>query len=210
MKGLVFLILLGTHAAQALNKTPELLLRIEKKYSQSDTLMATFTQVNESKALKSKKTSHGVISIKRPNKIRWETQSPEPSIFISDGKTFWFYTPPFDESENGQLVVKKASENQSKLAATLLGGSFSVAKEMKIQQKMKNRFELIPKPGTAGDIVSAEVVIDPTKLLIEKLVLTHAEGNRSEITLEKILLGGTVDDSMFKFVPPPKTDRVKE
>ena len=191
-------------------KLPTLLEKIETKYKAAVTLMAAFTQVNESAIMKERKSSSGVISVKKPGKMRWETQSPDPSIFISDSRTMWFYTPPFDKGESGQLVIRKSSNYQSKLAGALLAGDFTVASDLKIKQKNKNTFLLTPKPGSAGDVLDAELSINSEKLLIEKVVLKHKGGNLTEITLSKILLGQQVDEEMFHFTPPPKTDIVKE
>ena len=187
-------------------KLPELLQKVQAKYGKAPTLMASFSQVNESAVLRERKTSSGVISIKKPGKMRWETQEPDPNIFITDGKTMWFYTPPFDKGENGQLVVRKAAEYQSRLAGALLAGEFGTGKDLKVVEKSKNHFILTPKAGSAGDVLDSELFVDPDKLLIEKVILKHKGGNLSEISLTKIVLGQAMEDEMFHFSPPPKTD----
>ena len=83
---------------------PSLLQAVEEKYAQSPTVQAEFTQINEVAALKTKKTSSGILIVKRPNKLRWETLKPDVSVLMSDGSTFWFYTPPFEEGDRGQLI----------------------------------------------------------------------------------------------------------
>src|SRR5690606_34882256 len=113
-----------------------------------------------------KKTSEGILQAKRPDKVRWETVSPDPNLLVSDGSRFWFYTPPLEEGERGQVMIRKSNEIQSQLATALLSGSFSVAKNMKIQAKGPSRFELIPKPGSAGTVTRAEIQVDPQEKLI--------------------------------------------
>lgn len=189
---------------------PALLTQVEAKYKKSPTLMAAFSQINESALLGDRKTSSGVISIKRPGKMRWETQSPDPTLFITDGSTMWFYTPPFDKDENGQLVVRKAVEHQSRLAGALLAADFSVGKDLKISEKGPNHFQVTPKPGSAGDVLDCEIFVDAKNLLIQKVILKHRGGNLTEITLTKISLGKDIEDELFHFVPPPKTSIVKE
>lgn len=189
---------------------PALLQKIRDKYKQAPSLMAVFKQINESAALKTRKESEGVVSILRPGKVRWETQSPDPSIFISDGKTMWFYSPPFDAESNGQLVIRKASDTQSKLATALLSGEFQTGPDLKVAAKGSNRFQLIPRKGTSGDVMTAEIEIDAQKLLISKVILKHKDGNHSEITLSKVIFGKGVTPDMFQFKAPPKTEIVKE
>ena len=188
---------------------PPILKELEDKYTQASTLLAEFTQVNETVALKTKKTSTGVIMLKRPDKMRWETLKPDPNLLVSDGKSFWFYTPPFDESEHGQVIVRKSSEIQSRLANALLAGSFSVARDMSIIQKDPNHFLIKPKPGTAGTVEQAEIELDLGKKLIRRVTLEHKGGNRAEITLANIKLGEKLDDQAFSFTLPPNTDKVE-
>jgi outer membrane lipoprotein carrier protein len=203
----MFLFLAGP--AFAAQKLPALLQEIEQKYSKAGTLEADFTQVNEVAALNQKKTSSGVIDVKRPGKLRWETLKPDKNLLVSDGKTFWFYTPPFEEGERGQVMERKSSQIQSKLASALLAGSFSANRDMKIQNQGPSTFVLLPKKGTAGTVMKAEVSIDLKKKLIQKVTLEHEGGNRSEITLSHIKLGEPLDERLFHFITPPNTDRVE-
>lgn len=189
---------------------PQILQDVESKYTQAATLQAEFNQVNEIAALKTKKQSSGVIMVKRPDKLRWETLKPDMNLLVSDGRRFWFYTPPFDEGEHGQVIEKRTNEINSKLANALLSGRFSVANEMKIKQESPSKFLLTPKPGTAGTVSRAEIEIDPDQKLIKKVTLEHKGGNRSEITLSKIELGKPIGDEAFVFTPPPNTDKVEQ
>jgi outer membrane lipoprotein carrier protein len=189
---------------------PSILQEVEDRYAKAETLLADFEQVNESAALKQKKVSSGNIAVKRPNKVRWQTLKPDPNLLVSDGKKFWYYTPPFDKDERGQLIERDSSQAQSKLAQALLSGSFSVAKDMKIRQDSATQFTLIPKKGTAGSVKQAHIQIEPRQLIIKKVILEHKGGNRSEITLSNIQLGKKLGDDVFIFETPPNTDRVTE
>ena len=190
------------------SRLPLLLQQIEDKYAQSPTLTAEFTQINLIAALNQTKTSTGTLIFKRPGKVRWETTKPDPNLLVSDGKTYWYYTPPFDADEHGQLIEKKSTEVQSRLANTLLSGSFSMAKDMVIKQESPSRFLLIPKKRASGTITQTELEVNVANKLIEKVTLTHKGGNRTEITLNNIELGKDFPDSTFTFTPPPNTDRV--
>lgn len=205
-------LLSGLSGRVAFAALPQILKEVEAKYTKAATLQAEFTQVNESAALKSKKTATGVLMVKRPNKLRWETVKPDVNLLVSDGRKFWFYTPPFDESEGerGQVIVSKSNKFNSKLLDALLSGRFSVARDMRIKQNTPSRFTLTPKKGTAGTVKRASIEINPEKKLIEKVVLEHKGGNKSEITLSKIELGKAMKDEIFVFTPPPNTDKVEQ
>ena len=198
------------HRGRPSKKLPKILQEVEMKYVDAGTLIAQFSQINEIAAMNQKKKSSGLIMIKHPNQVRWETIKPDPNLLVSDGKTFWFYTPPFDESERGQVMKRKTSEIQSRLANALLSGSLSIAKDMKIKRMDLSHYRITPKPGTAGTVTQAEIEVDPDKKLIEKVVLTNKGGNRSEISLSEIQLGKSIDEGMFKFSTPPNTDEVTQ
>ena len=192
-----------------LSALPKTLLEIEKKYAASLTISAHFSQADDNKTLGRRKVSGGKIFVKRPGKIRWETETPDSNLLVSNGKTFWFYTPPFDEGESGQLIERKSSEVQSQLATALLSGDFSKVAGIKVQQTSASTFQIKPKPGTAGTVIQAEITLDLGQNLIQKVSLQHRGGNRSEIALSQIQLGKPLADELFVFKAPPNTDRVK-
>ena len=189
---------------------PSVLQEVEEKYSKATTLTADFTQVVQDTVLQEQKVSSGKIFVKRPSKIRWDTQKPNPNLLVSDGAHFWLYTPPFDSSERGQVIVRKSSAVQSQLANALLSGSLSIAQDMKITEKGPFEFILTPKLGSAGTVIQATVKLDPKTLLIMGVGLDHKGGNHSEISLSQIRLGQSLEDSLFKFQAPPNTDQVVE
>jgi outer membrane lipoprotein carrier protein len=190
-------------------RLPKLLEEVEAKYTAAKTLKADFVQKNESIILQKTKTSNGKLFAKRPGKVRWETTDPEKNLLVSDGKQFWFYTPPMFEDERGQVILSKSSTTVPPLANALLSGSFSMARQMKIDQKSPSKFALIPtKKGSAGTVVRAEIEVHPEKKLIEKVILEHAGGNKSEVLLSGIQLGDALEDTLFSFKIPPNTDQV--
>ena len=189
---------------------PPLLREVERNYAKAGTISAQFRQVNESAELHTKKTSSGQITIKRPDKLRWQTLAPDPNLFVSDGKHAWFYTPPFDPSEHGQYSEYPASKIRSKLANSLLAGEFSAARDLKITALSDREFELKPKRGTAGSVVDARIEIDPKEKVITRIQLSHDDGNHSDIQLSDVRLGAKVGQSTFVFSPPPGTERIRD
>ncbi len=189
---------------------PEELIAIEKKYLEAKTLEADFAQKDDVKLTGSKKESSGVLMIRHPNQFRWETLKPDKNLLVSDGRMFWFYSPPFEAGERGQLIEKKTSEVQSELANALLSGAFSKIRGLEVKKLTPIRFKLIPSAGIAGTVQSAEIEIDAAKNTINKLFLEHAGGNKTEITLSNIKLAGKINDAYFRFNTPPGTDVIRE
>lgn len=189
---------------------PSELVEIEKKYVQAKTLEADFTQKDEVKMTGTTKQSSGVLMIRHPNQFRWETLKPDKNLLVSDGRKFWFYTPPFEAGERGQVIEKKTAEVQSELANALLAGAFSKIRGVEIEKVSPTRFRLFPDEGVAGTLKMAEIEIDPSKKVIHRLRLEHRGGNKTEIQLANVKLSEKLSDSFFKFVTPPGTDVIRE
>jgi outer membrane lipoprotein carrier protein len=187
---------------------PPLLKEVEAHYGKSPTLAAAFNQVSHTATGNTKKSA-GIVEFKRPNKFRWQVTQPDPSISVSNGVKAWHYTPPFDEEDHGQVIIKRASEVQTKLANALLSGSFSTIRDMKITPAGANSFTLVPKRGSAGTVRKARIEVNPETKFIWKVTLDHAGGNRAEITLSNIQLGKPLADDLFNFKVPPNTDQAE-
>jgi outer membrane lipoprotein carrier protein len=200
-----------TPAVAAPGKTavPPLLTEVEKAYAQAGTLFAEFTQTKESAALGTKQTSSGRIALKKPNKVRWETLSPDPNILVSDGVNAWYYTAPFDSSEHGQVTETKAAKIRTQLADALMSGEFSKS-NLKITSLDSTHFSLIPKKGTAANVKEAKIAVDPSQKTITLVEIIYDDGNHTEIKLSNIKLGEKLGDDVFVFKAPPNTDHVTQ
>jgi len=191
-------------------KLPARLQEIEKKYTGAATFTATFVQVKEVAALKTTERSEGRIYLKRPDKVRWETYDPDANVLVTDGQVFWFYTPPFEEGERGQVIIRRATQVQTRFASSLLSGSFSKVEGVEIESRGASHFTIVPAAGTAGDVLKAEITVNPSMMIVTKVVLSHLGGNRAEISLSNVELGRKLGDEMFYFQAPPNTDVLRE
>lgn len=189
---------------------PNALLRIEKKYGKAGTLEGNFSQTANVALTGVKKESSGVLMIQLPGKFRWETLKPDKNLTLTDGKTYWHYTPPFAAGERGQVFEGKSAATQSELASALLSGEFSKLKNVTFEKKPGNVYRLVPKKGSSGTLVSADLEIDPKKDEIRRVSLNQEGGNQVEVRLQELKLGGKIDPAFFRFVTPPGTDVIKE
>jgi outer membrane lipoprotein carrier protein len=193
-------------------EVPDALQKVEARYKEAGSLQASFEQEEVSKALGDTKKSQGKIAWKAPNRLKWETETPDPNLLVSDGKTMWFYTPPFDESEKGQVIIRKAAQMKNRLIDALLAGRFSsaVKQGLRIEALPENTFKLLPRKGTVGGLKVAQVKIEPEKHQIVQVSLEYRDGNRSSIDLKDIELGKGIPMDQFEFKIPPRTDIVKQ
>ena len=206
--GSIIFILVGSSASAGL---PPLLEQVQKEYQKSAGIEAEFDQLTLIRSTKSTKKAQGKIWIKHPNKLRWETISPDQNILVSDGRYFWFYTPPFEKGDRGQVIIKKSAQIQTQFLNALLSGSFDFSKtKTVIEVKSSNVFLLKPQSNTAGDVKTAEVTVNEVTKKIEKVTLIHFSGNETTIQLKQIKLLPKLADTLFQFVPDHNTEQIKE
>lgn len=182
--------------------------QLKETYGENKTLVTDFTQTRIDGVLGTKRVSTGSIEIRRPDKFRWETKTPDVSTLVTDGKTVWSYTPPFRAGEKGQLMTRKAADVQSRTAIDLLSGSTDIRASFKSKRKGIDKWELTPLKN-AGDIKKIELSLDSKSRLIYKVRLFHATGHETELVLNNTRLGASIDDSRFSFKAPPNTELIQ-
>ena len=185
---------------------PKELSELETAYSKHKTIEAKFTQTTETKLTGTEKKTSGVLTLQAPGRFRWETLVPDKNLLVSNGKKFWFYTPPFSQGDKGQVIVRKTAEIQSELATTLLSGSFSKLKKVSIEKKSKFDFILKPEKGTAGSVTQIQLHLSFSGDKIERVILQHDNGNTADVSLSEIQFETPVPEGFFDFVTPPMTD----
>src|SRR5215475_8074289 len=82
---------------------------LQKKYSQIKDLKMDFVQ-NYQSPRHSPRTETGILYLRRPGMMRWEYQSPSQKLFVSDGKTIYFYLP--DENQVQKVPVKESRDQR--------------------------------------------------------------------------------------------------
>ena len=103
----------AAHVAQAL----------ENHYRDVRTLQADFLE-RYSEGGKQERVESGRVFFGRPGRMRWEYESPETKLFVSDGRLLWFYVPA-DHSATRQLV-KQSDDWRTPLA--LLTGQVKLSR----------------------------------------------------------------------------------
>src|SRR5258708_4330608 len=100
-----------------------LVRRFESAYRSSKTLQANFleTYFDSGKVLRSEA---GVAYFAKPGKMRWEYESPEPNLYLVDGKWSWFYVPA--DHTVTRTRAKQSSDSRTPLA--LLAGEMKVSR----------------------------------------------------------------------------------
>jgi len=183
---------------------------VETSFARMKDFSSDFIQIFED-ALNRKQQESGHLYLMRPRMMRWEYKNPEDKLFISDGKTVYFYVPA-DRQVNKE-AVKQSFDDRIPLMF-LLG-----------QENLRNeftRFELLnTKPFFEGtkvvrmfpkkktDLQEIVMEVDPSNYEIRRLRFAHADGSRSEFIFSSIRINTGLRASMFDFKVPPGVDVVQ-
>src|SRR5438105_2514921 len=189
---------------------PGLVEGVERLFAEMKDFSADFIQIFED-ALNRKQQESGHLYLMRPRMMRWEYKNPEDKLFISDGKTVYFYVPA-DRQVNKEAVKQSFDD---RIPLMFLLGQTNLSNEF-------TRFELLnTKPFFQGtkvvrmyprrktDLQEIIMEVDPSNYEIRRLRFAHSDGSRSEFIFSSIRINTGLRASMFDFKVPPGVDVVQ-
>jgi outer membrane lipoprotein carrier protein len=196
---LLSLLLNGAAPAGGDDLARSLLLRVEERQAQARDLVARFSQSYRSGMLGREILERGVVSMKRPGRMRWEYKDPEEKLFVSDGKTFYFYVPA-----DRQVIVSEQDPSRS-LAGRLLSGRGGLEDEFtaRMAEPLEEgvlRLELRPRQPQP-EVERAFVDVLPSGR-IRSIQLEDVQGNRTRFRFDNVRENTGLDDRLFRFEVP--------
>ena len=173
--------------------------RIEELHARAGDLTARFVQVYRSGLLGREITERGVVSIKRPGRMRWEYKDPEAKTFVSDGHRFYFYVPA-----DRQVIVREQDEERSIPSLLLSGkgdilGQFAAELETPPSEGLL-RLRLTPR-RPEPEIERVVVDVEPSGR-VRQIQVEDAQGGRSRFRFDDIRENVGLPDKLFRFEPP--------
>lgn len=198
---LVGLVLAGPTRAAA-GEAEALVRRIEARHGTPGDMTARFTQTYRSGVLGRELVERGKLSVKRPGRMLWEYEEPEKKVFVSDGKTFYFYVPA-----DRQVVVRDQAGDR-RAPALLLSGEGNILDQFEVSLEAappgRQLLRLLPRePDPEIEVVLVEV---DGRLRFRRIEVVDAQGNLSRFTFEKIEEDVGLSDRIFHFEIPPGVD----
>lgn len=115
---------------------------LEARYHDAKTLQAIFLERYRD-SNQGLQAESGKVYFSRPGRMRWEYEAPEQKLFISDGKTVWFYVP--SDHTVTRAPMKQSTDWRTPLA--LLTG------KAKLSQLCENLDLSAEVPGVQGNVI---------------------------------------------------------
>jgi outer membrane lipoprotein carrier protein len=192
--------------AEAATPVEDVADRVQATCARTQDLSARFQQTATNRTLGQVQEASGLFLAKRPGKMRWEYQTPESRLFVTDGKTLWAYS----QSDRQVVIQDVADALTSRLPLSFLAGNCALGTDFDIAlvehagtraSPLTRLLDLRPKRPEAG-IARMLLEINTKGYRVEKTTLFDAYGNTTAITLTNIKLNPGLDDQQFRFVPP--------
>ncbi|MGP0566379.1 MULTISPECIES: outer membrane lipoprotein chaperone LolA [unclassified Nitrospina] len=185
----------------------DIIAAIQKKYDATQSFKARFVQKSYLKVMDQTQEARGEVFIKKPGKMKWTYNAPDPQVLISNNKLLWLYLP--EESQVTRMKVD--SIYSSNTPALFLSGegklteSFNVGK---IQHEDGNLVvELIPKTEEQG-LDRLVLLADRNNFQIIGSSVYDKLGNRTQMMFEDIENNPGISDSQFQFQVPPGVELI--
>jgi outer membrane lipoprotein carrier protein len=186
-------------APAAVTPAEDLARRVEARHRTLVDMTADFVQTYRSGMLGRGIVEKGSLSLKPPGRMRWEYQKPEKKIFVSDGKTFYFYVPA-----DRQVIVRAQADSRG-IPALLMSGrgeilsTFAVTEEDAPSEGIR-RLRLVPREA---DPEIDHVLLDvDASARIRGITVLDAQGNRSQFAFDRVKENVGLGDALFRFEVP--------
>jgi outer membrane lipoprotein carrier protein len=183
---------------------------IDTHYNHLHSLQAEFVETYRGSGME--RTESGTLSLKKPDKMRWEYRSPRAKLFVSDGKDAWFYVP--DDRQARKTSAKKLEDIRSPLAFLL--GKTKLEKELQGLSLASDKEPLHPGnivlrgvPRGLSDRIS-EILVEVTpEHQIARIVIQEADGASTDYRFGEMKEDAPMKDAEFQFKVPAGTETVE-
>jgi len=145
--------------------------------------------------------ARGEVKIKKPGRMKWVYNAPDPQVLISNQKTLWLYVPEDEQ------VTKIPVENvySSNTPALFLAGQGKLTDSFNIAQVVPEQNEitvvLIPHEGDSN-LSRLVLHVDKKNYQIIGSSVYDKLGNRTDIRFRNIRINEEIAENAFNFKVP--------
>ena len=182
---------------------------VDDHYNHLHSLQAEFTETFRGEG--AERSESGTLWLKKPRKMRWEYRSPKEKLFLSDGESVWFYVPA--ERQVRKMPFKKLDDLRSPIAFLL--GKTKLENELRGLSKVVDQAPTVSGDTVlrgvpqrlSGEVNEVQLEINPSNQIV-RIVLLEPDGATTEFRFGDWKENGDVNDSRFRFTPPPGVETI--
>jgi len=149
----------------------------------------------------------GELLFRKPGKMSWRYNSPEPHLYVTDGKVLWDYLP----SAKQAMKLELDQALSSPLPKSFLFGMGRLREQFEVSfapgqaQAAPAVYHLLLSPRKEEDravLGIVELKVDAKTFLVREAQLKDAMGNVNVLRFSAIKVNPGIDPKVFKFTPP--------
>jgi len=204
---------LASPARSADASADELARGLQKKYDTIKDFSADFVHQYQSGVLKKQRTERGRLLVRKPGQMRWESEAPERSLVVSDGKNVYLYVP-----DDKQVTVSAVpADDEATTPALFLAGKGNLTRDFTVAQAAPAAdmpagtlaLKLVPrKPQPDYDWLVIE--FEAATYRLRGLMTSDAQGGVSSFSFTNLKENVGLADKEFVFKPPRGVDVVTD
>jgi len=182
--------------------------RVQAYYESVRDLEARFEQTTRSIAFggggaSGEAISTGRVVIAKPGKMRWEYESPQPNLVVSDGATLWIYDPQAREAQ--KLDVASGYLTGAALAFLIGEGSLTEQFEVSALRCGPEEVELslVPRKDSSYERLGLRLAASTGEVRETRVV--DLFGNETSIRFSDVRRNIRPAATVFDFKPPAGT-----
>lgn len=196
--------------------------RIERWSREHPHFEARFEQRFRPRIFGRERVESGRLTIRRPGRMRFDYETPEPKVFVSDGTNTWFHVPADRQVVVGAFAPEGDAEADGELPPNpldFLSGAARITDffeaGMAADEPPGNRrgdapagLEAIALTARQPDtgLTALTLLVEAESGRIRGIASEDFEGNRTEFRFSDFRVGDPPDDALFLFRIPPGTE----
>jgi outer membrane lipoprotein carrier protein len=190
----------------ALPPAQEVAAALQRKYDAIRDFTADFVQESEGGLLRKKQTESGVVQVKKPGKMRWDYKSPEPKLFLSDGRHIYLHVP----ADNQVIISNVPEQDEATTAVLFLVGKGNLTRDFTVSYTDgggPDTYSLRLQPKLPErDYDWLQLIVDRKTLQIRTLSAADSQGGRSTFQFSNFKENTGLSDKTFTFKIPRGAD----
>jgi outer membrane lipoprotein carrier protein len=183
-----------------------LLHSVENRYNHAQSLTLNFRETYKAQK-RAEQVETGVLSLRKPGRMRWDYSVPAGKQFVSDGKDVYLYLPDANRVEHSKF---KESEDLRAPLAFLLGKLNFYKEFRKFTLRREGESQWVDaEPNSANLPYSrVEFLIGPDAR-IQRLRVVGLDQGVMDFSFEQERLNVPLDGKLFAFRPPAGAEMVE-
>src|SRR5438445_3200335 len=184
---------------------------VDEHYNHLKSFKAAFTEIYQGPGIS--RTESGTLWLKKPGRMRWEYHVPREKLFLIDSSHAYFYVA--GERQARKTPLKNLDDIRSPLRY-LLGKTklekelegLSLAPDLTPTQSGGVVLRGVPK-ALKHQVSSVVLEISPARE-IRRILIYGVDGATTDFRFSQIEENIPVQDSLFRFTPPPGVETLQD